>query len=201
VLPRVQDHAAARKQTIPSFNTAKAIVPRLAMTQSCDEWVLFAMVDGKVRTCPALGWVASRRSRRSIDLPLSFTPNSTYTSKSLAWSMFHLFCKTRQLYTSPKLNASRNSTTLTAGTAADQTLFSFHGSLESLTAQLHVDSNSRFLHHSSTARTLRIIGHLASNSRVHGGGKVKAHQRLRQKQLFTPLVRLTRENFVFQVRR
>jgi hypothetical protein len=69
--------------------------------------------------------------------------------------------------------------TLTAGTAADQTLFeSVDARLA--TAHLQVDSNSPFLHLSSTVWTMRLVGHVASNARVDGGGKMNAHQRFQK---------------------
>ena len=126
----------------------------------------------RVRTSPA--WNAPRRSEDPSCAPPVHL-HSTYTSKLFALCMFRLSSEsiTLQLAKTQCLTDGRD--------CSGSNFVLIHGYYRRArvtTAQLHVDSNSPFLHHSSTARTLRTVGHLASNSRIDGGGKVSARQRL-----------------------
>jgi hypothetical protein len=115
--------------TIPFFNTAKATVPRLATMQSF-EWVLFAMVDGKYEQTNISCVAMHREDLKIHQLHLHFQIVCIVDVSSCC----RIDNSTARQNSMPQL---------TAGTAADQTLFSSTDTTVT-TAQLHVDSNSLF---------------------------------------------------------
>jgi hypothetical protein len=159
--------------TISLFNTAKTTVPRLqqsdAASGSCSQWWMASTNISCLALHPEDALIhGPSRSPRITPLTL---PNCLHCARfmSSSESITLQFAETQCLFFD----------TLTAGTAADQTLFeSVDARLA--TAHLQVDSNSPFLHLSSTVWTMRLVGHVASNARVDGGGKMNAHQRFQK---------------------